>query len=261
MAELQGRVALVSGAGSADGIGFAAARLLLEAGAAVALSATTERIHQRAAELGGDPAQIFACPADLTAEGQAAGLVAAVLSRFGRLDILVNNAGMVQSGTAAPSGARFEALDFAAWSRDIELNLNTCFHLTRAALPAMLARGYGRIVNIASVTGPLVAVPGLAGYSAAKAAMVGLTRALAVEVAAQGVTVNAVAPGWIATGSSTAEELAAGRHTPIGRPGTPEEIAHVVRFLAGPGSSYLTGQMIVVDGGNALQEIKGPTAG
>ena len=254
--ELHGQVALVTGAGSAGGIGFATARLLYEAGAAVAISSTTERIFQRLSEFGDDPARLFAKIADLTAEPQAEGLVQAVMDRFGRIDILVNNAGMAQSGSTGATGTRLQALGLTEWSRDIELNLNTCFLVTRAVLPAMLAHRYGRIVNIASVTGPVVTYPGTAGYSAAKAAMVGLTRALAHEVAADGIAVNAVAPGWIATGSSTPEEREAGRHTPIGRPGTPEEIAHVVRFLASPACSYLTGQMVVVDGGNTLQEIK-----
>jgi 3-oxoacyl-[acyl-carrier protein] reductase len=102
-----------------------------------------------------------------------------------------------------------------------------------------------------------VTFPGTAGYSAAKSAMVGLTRSIAHEVAGQGITVNAIAPGWIHTPSSLPAELEAGRHTPIGRPGRPDEVARVALFLASEGCSYMTGQMLVVDGGNSLQEIKG----
>jgi 3-oxoacyl-[acyl-carrier protein] reductase len=125
----------------------------------------------------------------------------------------------------------------------------------------MMTRGFGRVVNVASVTGPLVANPRSAPYAAAKAAMVGATRALALEAARHGVTVNAVAPGWIATASSTDTELAAGTNTPAGRPGTPNEVAAVISFLASREASYITGQMLVVDGGNTIQEYKGAPEG
>lgn len=251
------QVALITGAGSADGIGMACAQLLATGGTLVAITSTTDRIHQRLNELGAQRHMSYI--ADLTMESSAQQLVDAVLQRFGRIDMLINNAGMVQSGVdETGDGPLMHQTTFASWQRDMDLNLHTCFHVTRAVLPVMLKQNYGRIVNISSVTGPLVTVPGSAGYSAAKAAMVGLTRAVAHEVAAHNIMVNAVAPGWIATPSSFAEELAAGEHTPVGRAGRPDEIAEVVKFLASAGCSYLTGQMIVVDGGNSLQEYKGP---
>jgi len=122
----------------------------------------------------------------------------------------------------------------------------------------MLAAKYGRIVNVSSVTGPIVSNPREASYSAAKAGMVGLTRCLALEVARHGITVNAVAPGWIETASSTEHEILAGKNTPVGRPGRPDEVAAAIAFLATESASYITGQLIIVDGGNSIQEYKGP---
>ena len=259
MSDMQGKIALITGAGSADGIGMACAKRLADAGAQVAITSTTDRINARLKELGGE--QHLSFVADLTQEIQAQNLIKTVMARYGRIDILINNAGMVQTGIDDSSdGPHLHNLSFDQWRRDIDINLNTCFHVTRAVVPVMLSQKYGRIVNVSSVTGPLVTVPGSAGYSAAKAAMIGLTRALAHEVAAQNIMVNAIAPGWVATPSSFGEELTAGEHTPVGRPGRPDEIAEVVKFLASEGCSYLTGQMIVVDGGNSLQEYKGPKA-
>ncbi|SDS25511.1 3-oxoacyl-[acyl-carrier protein] reductase [Halopseudomonas xinjiangensis] len=254
---LRDRVALVTGAGSAEGIGFATAKLLFEAGACVALTSTTNRIFERQKSLDPEGERSIALVADLTHPEQAQELVDKIIERFGRIDVLVNNAGMTQSGAEEFESKLFHHMPFEHWQREIDLNLNTCVHVTQAVLPHMLKTGYGRIVNVASVTGPLVTFPGTAGYSAAKSAMVGLTRSIAHEVAGQGITVNAVAPGWIATHSSLPDELQAGRRTPVGRPGTPEEVARVALFLASPGCSYVTGQMLVVDGGNSLQEMKG----
>jgi 3-oxoacyl-[acyl-carrier protein] reductase len=120
----------------------------------------------------------------------------------------------------------------------------------------MIERRRGRVVNVSSVTGPVASFPGQAGYSAAKAAVAGLTRALAIEAGPAGVTVNAVAPGWIATSASTAEEREAGRRTPLGRPGTAAEVAELIAFLVSDASAYVTGQVLVVDGGNTIQELR-----
>lgn len=257
---LSDKVALVTGAGSPAGIGFACARVLGREGARLAICSTTDRIRERAAALEAAGAPTVGLIADLTDSAQANAVVDAALSAYGRIDVLVNNAGMVSVGEAEVQ-RELAALSDAEWRRGMEINLTTAFHVTRAALPGMIARGYGRIVNLSSVTGPLVSNPRSGFYSAAKAGMVGLTRSLAVEVARQGITVNAVLPGWIQTGSSTELEALAGRHTPVGRSGTPEEVAELVTFLASTAAGYITGAAIVIDGGNSVQEFKGPKDG
>ena len=249
------RVALVTGAGSPTGIGFATAKLLLAAGAKVAITSTTDRILDRLAELNAPDGRAFAAPADLTDADQVADLVAGVEGALGGIDILVNNAGMTQIGGDEPSGPLRDTSD-AGWRYGLDISLNSAFLMSRAVLPGMRARGYGRIVQIGSVTGPVVAIPGSGVYAAAKAGMLGLTRALAIEEGGQGITVNCIGPGWIHTGSSSAQEVTAGQHTPVGRSGTPEEVGHAAVFLASEEASYITGQMLVVDGGNTTQEYK-----
>lgn len=250
---LAGQVALVTGAGSRDGIGFAAARALAADGAAVVLASTTDRIHERVADLQAIGGRAVGVVADLMDDGAADRVVQAALQLAGRLDICVNNAGMVAVGGELTEGVAHRLTD-QQWRDALDRNLTTCFAVTRAALTAMRARGYGRIVNVASTSGPVQAFVGDAGYHAAKAGMLGFTRAVALEYAGEGITVNAVAPGWIATASQTEGERAAGALTPMRRSGTPVEVAAAIRFLADTSASYVTGQLLVVDGGNALPE-------
>jgi 3-oxoacyl-[acyl-carrier protein] reductase len=252
--DLSGRVAVVTGTGSPDGIGFAAATLLAGLGAAVMISATTSRVHDRVSDLRGAGFDAAGAVGDLTDAGAASGLVSAALDRWGRLDIVVNNAGMVSAAVPVSESGTVASMDLPTWQAALARNLTTAFLVTKAALPAMISRGWGRIIMVASLTGPVMAIRADAGYAAAKAGLVGLTRAAAVDTARHGITVNAVAPGWIATGSQTPEERGQGEATPAGRNGSPDEVAAAIAWLATPGASYITGQYLVIDGGNSIAE-------
>lgn len=250
---LRGRVALVTGAGSASGIGFAVAQALARDGARVAITSTTERIHQRAAELAAEGAEAAGWVRDLTDRAGVRSLIAEIHARFGAVQVLVNNAGMTQTGMEDASPL-FHELAPELWDRQIAISLTTAFNVTREVVGDLILQGWGRIITVSSVTGPVVSYPGQSAYATAKAGLDGLTRSLAIELGQYAITVNNVAPGWIATGSLSAAERRSGDHTPIGRPGHPDEIAAAVAFLARPEAAYITGQSLVVDGGNTIQE-------
>ena len=238
---------LVSGAGAPGGIGFAIAKSFIQDGANVFITSTTDRIHARASELG---ATGFI--ADLTQSEQCQ----LIINSIGDLDVLVNNAGMtsVNSPLGKDEATDLTTVSYEAWQRGIQRNLDTAFNLTKAALPKIRKSKAGRIIFIGSVTGGLMAMREQPGYAAAKAALVGLTRSIALDEAKFGITCNVVLPGWIATDTQSQHEQSQGARTPLGRSGTPYEIAGLVRYLASESAGYLTGQALVVDGGNSIAE-------
>ncbi len=254
----KGKRIVLTGAGSPLGIGFATANLFAKEGADLFVISTTDRIEERAATLRSYGNKAFGYATDLSVYSNVAKAMEVAQEKLGGIDVLVNNAGMATLNRQE-TFSDVATMDLDDWQHQLGITLNTCFFSIKAVLPYMQAAKYGRIVNTSSVTGPLVSNPGEAGYAAAKAAIMGLTRTLAIEVAKDGITVNSVAPGWIETGSSTEAELIAGKNTPIGRCGTAEEVGKVITFLASDDVSYVTGQMVVIDGGNTLQEYKGPS--
>jgi 3-oxoacyl-[acyl-carrier protein] reductase len=244
---LAGQVALVTGA--SRGIGAAIARELAAAGATVVVNyaSSPEAAQSVVAGIEASGGKAWAHQANVAEEDQVEAMVKAVLEREGRLDVLVNNAGITRDGLLM----RMKTAD---WQSVINLNLTGVFLCTRAVSRAMLKARSGRIINITSVVG-LMGNPGQANYSAAKAGVIGLTRSNAAEFAARGVTVNAVAPGFIES-DMTAEldKEPILRAIPLGRMGTSAEVAGAVCFLASdPAAAYMTGQVLQVDGGMVMR--------
>ena len=244
--DFAGRVALVTGA--ARGLGLAAVRRLHERGALVAVNVRDAAHAEAIVAALGDRA--LAVPGDVAADGVPAAIVRAALERFGRLDILVNNAAVARS-------TRFAELTPAEWRLALEVNLTAPFLLTQAALPAMKAQAYGRVINVSSSAGRMVSTLGGAHYTASKTGLLGLTRAAAKELGAFGITVNAVCPGMIDTELTheyatpeLLERLAAGY--PVPRLGTAREVADLICFAASEGAGYITGASFDINGGDLM---------
>lgn len=255
--DLSQRIALVTGAGAVNGIGVASARLLAQMGASVFLTSHGERAVLRAAELHNEGIDAHGTSADLTDERQVLALRDQVLERFGRLDILVSNAGMTSVARPAEQFGEIGGIDDVTvdeFEATVSRNLTTMYAITKAVLPEIRRSRAGRIVMVTSVTGASMAMRHQVPYNAAKAGVIGLCRALALDEASRGVTVNAVAPGWIATDSQTAHEYNQGLATPMGRSGTSEEVAALIAWLCSSEASYITGQTIVIDGANSIAE-------
>lgn len=244
MFDLTGRTALVTGA--TGGIGAAIARTLHKAGATVAVSGTRAAVlEDLKAELG---ARVHALPCNLAVAAEVEKLVPAAEAAMGSLDILVNNAGLTRDGLSM----RMKDED---WAAVLDVNLTAAFRLARAAMRGMMKRRWGRIINISSVVG-VTGNPGQANYVASKAGIIGLTKALAQELASRNITVNAVAPGFIATPMTDVlndrqKEVILAR-VPAGRLGQPQDIAAATLYLASNEAAYVTGQTLHVNGGMAM---------
>ena len=244
MAGVEGRVALVTGA--SQGIGRACALMLAESGAKVALCARSqEKLEQLAQEITGKSGEAAAFKMDVANEEEIKAGVKAIIARFGKIDILVNNAGITRDQLVM----RMKRAD---WDDVLNTNLTGPFLLTQAVIGSMLKQRWGRIINITSIFGQ-IGQAGQANYASAKAGLIGLTMAVAREVASRNITVNAVAPGWIETAMTAVlpGELKGTmlKGIPLGRAGTDLDVAQAVKFLASEEAGYITGEVLKVNGG------------
>ncbi len=249
MYELKDKIALVTGAG--QGIGKAIALTLAKHGASVVLFDIGDKIFDVLKEIEKLGVKGLAVKCDVSRAEEVEKAVKEAISEFGRINILVNNAGIY------PFKPILQMTE-QDWERVLDINLKGTFLVTRAVLPKMIEQRSGKIINIASIAGSMVGYSNLAHYSASKAGVVGFTRALALEVAPYGINVNAISPGPIQSPGTEAIGLTKEfyeqtvRSIPLGRMGLPEDVANLVVFLASDKSSFITGQNIVIDGGNTI---------
>ncbi len=244
MAGVQGHVALVTGA--SQGIGRACALLLAEGGATVALAARNlEKLEEGVAQITAAGGQAAAFKLDVTSEDEIKAVAKDVIAKFGRVDILVNNAGVTRDQLLM----RMKRAD---WDAVINTNLTSAYLLSQAVIGSMLKQRWGRIVNLTSVFGQ-IGQTGQANYSSSKAGLIGLTMAMAREVASRNITCNAVAPGFIETPMTAVLsddfKTKAMEGIPLGRPGQDIDVAHAVKFLASEEAGYITGHVLNVNGG------------
>ncbi|MFQ5846775.1 MAG: 3-oxoacyl-[acyl-carrier-protein] reductase [Candidatus Methylomirabilales bacterium] len=241
---LHGKVAIVTG--GSRGIGRAISVALIREGAAVTLCGRDRiSLEKAAADLGASGGEVLAVKADVTQASEVEQMIEACLERFGSISILVNNAGITQDNLVL-------RMKDEEWEAVLSTNLRGAFHCTRAGLRPMLKQREGRIINLTSVVG-VMGNPGQANYAAAKAGIIGLTKATAKEVASRGITVNAVAPGFVETDMTRSLDPGLQERMrsqiPLGRFGKPEEVAELVVFLASDRAAYITGQVIHINGG------------
>ncbi len=246
MVDLKGKIAVVTGAGR--GIGKEIALALARAGANVVVADITDQILEVAKQI--EALKVEALPVNLDVSNfeQAQDVKNKILAKFKKVDILVNNAGIYPQKP-------FMEMTQTDWSKVLHVNLDGVFNCSKTFLPGMVAQKYGKIVNIASISGVSVAFPFLVHYSASKAGIMGFTKALAMEVASQGVNVNAIAPGPVDVSEGQADEAMytqVVKMIPVGRMGKPADIANLVVFLCRDESNFITGQCIISDGGYTL---------
>jgi 3-oxoacyl-[acyl-carrier protein] reductase len=254
MKSLNGRVAVITGA--ASGIGLGIARVLAREGASVAIADIDSAATSAAVEdLREDGCEAMAVAVDVADRQAVDAMVARVIERYGRVDIVAANAGIYPTTELA-------TVTDGEWDRVMDINVKGALHSIQAALPPMRRQAYGRVVLTSSITGPIVANPGKSAYAASKAALLGLMRSAALELSMHGITINAVQPGNVRTPGF--EQLGRDHEKmmvsaiPLGRLAEPEEIGWAVRFLASEEAGYITGQTLVIDGGQTLPE--GPTS-
>jgi 3-oxoacyl-[acyl-carrier protein] reductase len=250
MNRLKDKSCIITGVSEPRGIGFATAKIFAEEGATVLCVARRRMVYDRVEELKRCGHKAMGFVVDLSRPDAVNSFIRGIATKFERIDALVNVAG-------GSEGVKKNLVDMTEydWNKVIDANLKTCMLCTRAVLPSMIGKRGGKIVNVSSVTGPIVAFYRSSAYSASKGGVSGFTRGLAMEVAEYGITVNAICPGYIDTGVVKNKRRTA-RSIPMKRLGRPEEVAYLALFLATEESDYITGTEIVIDGGNTIQESK-----
>lgn len=251
MKRLDDKIALVTGAAQGNGKGIA--KRLAEEGATVVLTDVSEKVHETAKQLKASGLKVAGMKMDVTKSSEVNQTVKRVLEEFGKIDILVNNAGIY------PDEPPIYDMPEKFWDNMYDINVKGVFNCLKAVLPVMVKRKSGKVINLSSVTGPIVSVLHSSAYSSTKGAISGLTRALALELADYGINVNAMCPGYVKTPGSqylAEKERKIAASIPLGRFGSTDDVGDLAVFLASDESKYITGTEIVIDGGNIIQEVK-----